>query len=792
MKTKPYTKAMFAYHHDLLREFANKAPSRRTPLMRYVRKWVVDLLRSSDSDLSDAERVVLRHLDDTYTKALKTLRAASPIAPLVWRIPEDATEDTAGLEAHTDYIVRFKRHAWGRYYRAGLAVYLESLATLMALSEAKRAARIFYGVSVGDELQSIISIAQSRTVRRLRPLAKWCEWSTLHLAALDTRGDVRSRHPMPYPLDIVSATHPSPEDVAPVSPLRRKIMSIEAGGVNRFEIQRCNKSGVFMEVDGPIRGARPHNDYLCRVMPLPFYNSDERQFVSSQFMNRTLYQLQDSKFYVYAHDERYAAIASSGGELITYLTTSALGHGRTETPTAVPQVRALNVIDQAPTTVVGVEDSQLSNMYVAIYARIEGMATPVCVITTIAALRHARDTVHEHPGLQSALDEARIYLSSENSQIMSVSAYVQAIFGDNASPSRSDPYSRPVQYDNGSSPIMAYHASKRVLKRIPSEYDRTPCQVRLGLELEVDMSRRVRTTREAAARRFADQMQNYHEVHNGQWVATHRYAAFEKDGSVSNGFEMVTGWTGLDVHKRQLAALSTVPSMTKGCISHNSSRCGLHVHVSKAGMTPLHALKLFYWVNAYDNRDFMERIARRRNNGFATYRGNPYETGVTQSEAFSYLKQFKSNNRHSFHDIKVSSDKATELKEQMIMLLHGTRYSALNFHNKNTVEFRLFQGTLRYESVMAALEFAYISWYFTRDTGAYKLTVDNFIDYICQPRWRNETQFLRPYIIYRGYDSDEIKATLAKPDGREEQRAALMATIAGVNDDVVGQLLETA
>lgn len=118
-----------------------------------------------------------------------------------------------------------------------------------------------------------------------------------------------------------------------------------------------------------------------------------------------------------------------------------------------------------------------------------------------------------------------------------------------------------------------------------------------------------------------DERTGFETVTNYGSLAMHRYAAFEKDGSVSNGFEMVTGWTGLDVHRRQLAALSTVPSMTRGCISHNSSRCGLHVHVSKAGMTPLHALKLFYWVNAYDNRDFMERIARRRNNSFALFRG---------------------------------------------------------------------------------------------------------------------------------------------------------------------------
>jgi hypothetical protein len=88
----------------------------------------------------------------------------------------------------------------------------------------------------------------------------------------------------------------------------------------------------------------------------------------------------------------------------------------------------------------------------------------------------------------------------------------------------------------------------------------------------------------------------------------------------------------------------------------------------------------------------------------------------------------------------------------------------LNFQNDNTIEFRLFKGTLRYETIMACLEFTYATWFFCRDTGITELTTANFIDFIAQPQQREHTKFLRTYLREKGYALPRL--ALVKPNPR--------------------------
>jgi hypothetical protein len=72
-----------------------------------------------------------------------------------------------------------------------------------------------------------------------------------------------------------------------------------------------------------------------------------------------------------------------------------------------------------------------------------------------------------------------------------------------------------------------------------------------------------------------------------------KYCLLENDGSLSNGFEMVTGYSGLE-HTRQLEFFK---SRLSGAKSHNTSTCGLHVHICKSDMSLLHASKMVLFVN---------------------------------------------------------------------------------------------------------------------------------------------------------------------------------------------------
>ena len=271
--------------------------------------------------------------------------------------------------------------------------------------------------------------------------------------------------------------------------------------------------------------------------------------------------------------------------------------------------------------------------------------------------------------------------------------------------------------DDCNNVIQGRHSGKRVLKHIPSAFDERKPQVFLGMELEVEIKDNF--SRRSKAIELYDAIQ-YHTIDGNK----HKYIHIEDDGSLSNGFEMVTGWTGLDVHREKLKFFQ---APWQGVRSHDTRTCGLHVHVSKANMTLWHGAKLTMFIHESSNQKLIRAIARRDNANYA---------------------QIK-NKKASYQWIK-NAKRGYGLADQLCRL-NEERHEALNFYNSQTVEFRLFKGTLRYETQMACLEFAYMSWFFSRDTGTAFLTSDEFIKYICKPDNRKDTKFLRRYLKEKGF-----------------------------------------
>jgi hypothetical protein len=114
-----------------------------------------------------------------------------------------------------------------------------------------------------------------------------------------------------------------------------------------------------------------------------------------------------------------------------------------------------------------------------------------------------------------------------------------------------------------------------------------------------------------------------------------------------------------------------------GLVSHNASKsCGLHVHVNKDALTANQWVLVDWFVHREQKR--WERIARRRNEHYA-----------------------------SFKDAKP--------EDESLKSFYGKgydRYSAINFCNRATVEFRLFRGTLKYSTFIATLALvdALVTW----------------------------------------------------------------------------------
>lgn len=291
--------------------------------------------------------------------------------------------------------------------------------------------------------------------------------------------------------------------------------------------------------------------------------------------------------------------------------------------------------------------------------------------------------------------------------------------------------------DENDSIIGEYHSSSDKLGLIPSDHDQTKNPIYLGIELEMESN----GSRDRYER--AETLLNAIGTHKG-----HQYCLLENDGSLNDGFEMVSGHTSLAVHRDQL---SFFKNQFAGMKSHDTRTCGLHIHICKTGMNMSHASKLILFINDSGNQRLVKAIARRDGSSFAQVKN--------KKASYTWLKNAKKN---------------SGIRNQL-MYLNDDRYEALNFKNPNTVEFRLFKGTLRYETIIACLEFTYASWYFAKDSGINDLTTDNFLKYICKPENRADTKFLREYLKQKNFDLPSLG--IVKKNPRTESTALELAEI---------------
>ena len=266
-------------------------------------------------------------------------------------------------------------------------------------------------------------------------------------------------------------------------------------------------------------------------------------------------------------------------------------------------------------------------------------------------------------------------------------------------------------YDN----IGSYHSSKHHLGHIPSSFDNRTPRVLLGMELEMECDEDHDKDEEAG-----------HLLDNIGKYKGYQYALCEEDGSLNDGFEMVTSYTGLDVHKHQLQFFK---NSFAGMSSHNTKTCGLHVHICKSNMSTLHGAKMVFFINDANNQSLIKAIARR------------------DSTSYAQIKDKKSDKSWLKDIVKYTKDKKNQLRG-----LNSDRYEALNFANERTIEFRLFKGSLKYETIMACLEFTYATWHFCKDASIDQLTTEHFIQHICKPENKADTRFLRVYLKNKGFN----------------------------------------
>jgi hypothetical protein len=154
---------------------------------------------------------------------------------------------------------------------------------------------------------------------------------------------------------------------------------------------------------------------------------------------------------------------------------------------------------------------------------------------------------------------------------------------------------------------------------------------------------------------------------------------FKEDGSLSDGFEIVT-------HPMTLAYAHSMDwSWTQGLLdigyrSWDRSSCGLHVHV--------------------DRRGFSGRLHQYS-----------FTLLLMRNKALSYLIAGRQGNSYASFDKDMRREIPKHLKGQDNCV---QRYSAVNVLPTATLEVRMFKGSLKKERILAALEYVHSAVEYSR------------------------------------------------------------------------------
>ena len=172
------------------------------------------------------------------------------------------------------------------------------------------------------------------------------------------------------------------------------------------------------------------------------------------------------------------------------------------------------------------------------------------------------------------------------------------------------------------------------------------------------------------------------------------HAYLKYDGSLEHGFEIVTHPHSLDSYRKEFAFESFRKFRQDGLRSWNTSTCGLHVHVSRTA----------FGDSPYDNRTRSDIIKSR------------------QLHELRFIKLIYDNQRQVCRLAGRTSNSYANFQDKGNLtnkVIHGNdvggRHAAVNTYNENTLEIRIFKGSLHEKRVLMALEFVHSAVEYTRD-----------------------------------------------------------------------------
>ena len=159
----------------------------------------------------------------------------------------------------------------------------------------------------------------------------------------------------------------------------------------------------------------------------------------------------------------------------------------------------------------------------------------------------------------------------------------------------------------------------------------------------------------------------------------HDFYYCKHDGSLDDGFEIVSHPATVEYHLTQLPWKAVMAeAVSLGYRSHQACTCGLHIHISRlafgrtAAQQEAAIARLLYFVEKHWNE--LLKFSRRTNRQLERWAAR-YGYKDTPKEMMDHAKSY-----------------------------HYGRYTCVNLTNEDTVEIRIFRGTLKYNTLAATIQ----------------------------------------------------------------------------------------
>lgn len=214
--------------------------------------------------------------------------------------------------------------------------------------------------------------------------------------------------------------------------------------------------------------------------------------------------------------------------------------------------------------------------------------------------------------------------------------------------------------------VLPYHRYYPELIFYTKETETAKKPLFLGVELEVDGAGESDRIVKQIYRKFPE---------------LKKYCYFSHDGSLNDGLEIIFHPMDLTIYReiRPLLAMFFDYLRSLGYLSHNTGTCGLHIHINRdffptAKKQEVGLSKILYaWEKHWqDILLFSRRISKQKIERYAKKLDEPIR---------SFISRWDKTNEHDGH------------------------YYSVNLTNDNTIEFRIFRGTLNINTFYATLEF---------------------------------------------------------------------------------------